>query len=105
MRDYANYAKNNMTSHELQRYAELKNIIREATEELDTIKGTIEQMVEEEGGKLEHDAGVFTVQTRTTFVYPEDVNEKAKSIYLEAQREGKYTVKETNTLYFRPTEE
>lgn len=87
-------------------YADLNDQMTKLKEVMDLTRQQImDEMETADVDKIESDFGSFSVFTKTTVKYNNEVTEEIKKIQGKAKKDGKYESVETNVLRFTKAKE
>lgn len=90
----------------LERYAEIKNTIRDLQEEENYLKGLIQTEMQEEGmDKESTEFGTFTLARRVSYTYSDKIKEMEEKLKMKKHTEEEKGIAKSNTteyLLFRP---
>ena len=90
---------------QLDRYAQLKLEVAKLEEELELLKPEVVTYIQDQGAEqVTHDAGIFLLQTRRTYKYPEEVaslEAKLKEDKKTSEQLGTATYTEKVILVFK----
>jgi len=96
-----------MDKIKLERYAELKKIVKEAEEEMDPLKGEILEMMGD-NEEVDTDFGKFVVSHRRTWTYPEEIKNREDQLKRDkksCEQLGTADYVENSTLMFKENKE